>query len=381
MNGEKLRILSCFVIIALVLSGCWNYREIESLAIVSGIAVDKEDGKYSVTYEILDIKSGRDVDITPRLLTVKGCDMFEAFRNTIKLSGEKLYTSHAKALIISEEIAREGVIPVIDWVGRDNQPRDTLRLFIAKGTPARTILEQKPMAVNTVSFELDNIFTWESKLSNTVDTEQWQFRSDLNEKCLSATLSVVGTTDNDGEACTVVSGAGVFKKDKLVGFLSDEETKSLLFVTNKLKGGLLTGKEEMGHESAIVSLEILDSKTKRKPRYENGKIIMDIIINTDVSIGEIGGSIDVIDEPGRAKLKTDFEAMVEGQIKALVAKMQKEQDCDIFGFGKTIKRAQPDLWRQIESDWDHWFPKVQMEVHSTIHIKNSALESKPERPG
>ena len=36
----------------LLLTGCWNYYELNNLAICTGIAIDKIEDKYEVTYLI-----------------------------------------------------------------------------------------------------------------------------------------------------------------------------------------------------------------------------------------------------------------------------------------------------------------------------------------
>jgi spore germination protein KC len=50
----------------MLLSGCWNYREIDKLAIVAGVAIDRdpETNRFLMTTEIIDLKSsGKEVEI------------------------------------------------------------------------------------------------------------------------------------------------------------------------------------------------------------------------------------------------------------------------------------------------------------------------------
>ena len=50
--------LILILICCLLLTGCWSYREINSLYIVAGIAIDKVAGtdKYNITTEFINIK-------------------------------------------------------------------------------------------------------------------------------------------------------------------------------------------------------------------------------------------------------------------------------------------------------------------------------------
>lgn len=378
---KKSMVILCLLPIMAFLSGCWNYREIEKFAIVSGIAIDKKEYKYLVTTETLEMKGGKDTKISTKLLSSEGISVFDAVRNSIKLSGKKLYFSHAKVLIVSKDIAQEGLIPVIDWVNRDAEPRYTMNILVSKEKTAKEILVKQDETTDILSFNLNDMLAAEKSLAHAPKMEVWNFINDISGKGISAILPTVDMTIDGGKMTPEIEGTGVFKGNKLVGYLDGKETEALLFIKNKISGGLLTQKEFLNNSSANVSLEILKNETKLKPRYSDGKITIEITSRTDVTIGENGGTADFIDEEGRKKIKIDFENNLEAQIKNLVKKVQKDYDSDIFGFGKTVKINNPDLWKKIEPEWEQIFRRVDVEVHSTINIKNSVYASKPIKTG
>lgn len=366
------------LVISALISGCWNYREIEKLSIVSGIAIDKIEDKYLVTTETVEIKGGRDTKISTKLLSSEGISIFDAVRNSIKLTGKKLYFSHAKVLIISNDIAKEGLIPVIDWVNRDTEPRYTMNVLISKEKTAKEILQAENKTSEIYSFELHDVLNAEKGLSYAPSVEEWNFVTDISGNGISAILPTVNMAQNK---IPEIEGTGVFKKDKLFGYLDGKETEALLFIKNKIKGGLLTQREISNNSYTNISLEILKNETKLKPSYSDGKITIDITTKTDVVIGENGGTDDFIGEEGRKKLKNDFENHLETQIKNLVKKVQEDYDSDIFGFGKAVRINMPELWKKIELQWEQVFRRVDVDVRSTIIIKNSAYTSKPIKTG
>ena len=66
----------------------------------------------------------------------------------------------------------------------------------------------------------------------------------------------------------VIDSMALFRKDKLVGFLSVEDTRNYLWTQNKIKRTTLTvpcGKDR------YASIRIIDSKTKLKGAIKNGK--------------------------------------------------------------------------------------------------------------
>lgn len=365
----------------ILFSGCWNYREVEKLAIVSGMAFDKNGDNYSVTTEIVEVSGGRESKIKTSLITSEGVTIFDALRKSIKKAGKRLYFSHAEIIILSREVAEEGILPVLDWVSRDAEPRYMLHFLISKEKTAKDILKQKPITMDVLSFELDDMLKSQKSLSVAPDIEEWQFINDLTTMGISATLPTVNITTDSDKLTPEIMGTGIFKQDKLVGFLDGEETKIMLFVKDKIKGGLLVKKEYKGSSVTNISLEIHNNKTHVKPHFANGKITMEINTNTDVALAENGGRENYIEEPARTKLKIDYEAMLQNNIKDLVKKMQGQYDSDIFGFGKAVKLNMPALWKQIEPKWEQIYKNVEVKVHSTINIKNSALLSKPIKAG
>ncbi|SHI13288.1 spore germination protein KC [Sporobacter termitidis DSM 10068] len=382
MKRRKIWILLlCYLLISSVLSGCWNYREVESFAIISGFAVDKKDENYLLTFEIVNVESGKDTVISTKHVTSEGTTVFDAVRKTIKMVGKRLYFSHAEVVILSKEVAEEGIVPILDWVARDAEPRSTLHYLVSKEGPAGEILEQQSMTSDVLAYELSDMLKAQRSLSNALDTEEWQFMRDMATKGLSATLPTVRLTNDDNKVLPEISGAAIFKEDKLVGFIDGEDTMTMMFIKDEIKGGLLVNKEYKGDSVTNMSLEILTSKTKLKPRYADNKITMEIVTETNVAIDENGGRDNYLEGEALAKLKSDFETMLQDNIRNLVKSMQEEYDCDTFGFGRAIKIKLPRVWKQIEPQWSEVYKTVEVEVHSTINIRNTSFESKPVKVG
>ena len=126
MKKIRIALLTFIVLMNLVFAtGCWNYREVDEFSIVTGVAVDKGiENQFQMTVEIVQISSGKDTKMTSKTITVEGKTMFDAARNLISSSGKRLYWSHAKVLILSKEIASEGVTKIIEWYTRDAETRE-----------------------------------------------------------------------------------------------------------------------------------------------------------------------------------------------------------------------------------------------------------------
>lgn len=379
MKKVKAILLSLIVLLnSILFTGCWNYRETEELAIVAGAAIDKNtDGKLSLTIEIVEFSNERESKISPRTVTIEGKTIFDTARNGVLVLGKRLYWSHAKVFIVSEQVAREGIIKVIDWIIRDSETRTNINILVARGHSAKEVLKFMRDKNEIRSFQLGKIIDYQAAISKAPRIEAWDISNNIANKGATAITPVVELKSEVGKEGPSVVGTAIFKKDKLVGFLNGEETKDMLFIQNKVKGGVLVRIEGESNNEIPVSLEMFNSKTKVEPVIYDNNITFNINVNITAAIDELGGSKDFIDERGRKELEKSSEKMLKSRIERLITKMQKEYSADIFGLGIKLKEDNPKEWKKIEDKWEERFQSVHTNVSVNIYIRNSAMLSQP----
>lgn len=384
MKLKKLVLLlaEIFLILAST-TGCWNYREIDKLAIVTGMAIDKgKSNNYLITIEIVNIESGgKEAKTTSKKLEMEGETIFDGVRNIIKISGKRLYFSHTKIVIISKEIAKEGLVPVLDWFNRDAESRHSIHILVSKEKTAAELLSPQSTTNEIRSFEIENMIMAQKSIAKAPNIIISQLIDNLSGEGISATLPVIGITMNQGEKIPELSGTAVFKKGKFVGFLDEKETKDLLFITDEVKRGLIIEKETKNNKKANITFEIFKSKTKIKPVYKNGEFTMDILIKPQVTIAEQGTTKDYVDEKEMKLIKNDTEKKMGMDIEKLVKKVQEEYGADIFGFGRSIFHNKKKIWKRVRENWGEEFKNVNIKVKVELDIKNSALSRKPIKVG
>lgn len=362
---------------SITLTGCWNYREVDKMSIVVGVAVDKgEKEKYKVTASIIQITGGPTSTSTSKIISFEGNTIFDAVRNGVAISGERLYWAHTKVIIISKEIARKGVVSIMDWYNRDSETRFDVDILISKEDSAAKIFSGKGTADPIRSFVLDDMITNQGSYSKAPATDMVKFYNDLNGEGMSATVPTVFLKKSYRDKVPSIMGTAVFKMDKLKGYLNGEESKSFLFIKDEIKGGLITTVMKDKEKKTPVTLEIFKSKTKVTPIIKGNDVKMSIKIETETAIDEIDGHGNFIEDKGRKKLERQASEELKTQIKELIKKVQNKFDSDIFGFGAKINQQDPKLWKKTGSDWDKKFKTLEVNVEANVHIENSAMLSK-----
>jgi spore germination protein KC len=381
MKIKKMFHLLFLIQLAFFMVGCWDYRDVEKLGIVAGFAIDKVEDEYQFSAEIIDIKGGgKSTEISSLVVSATGKTIFEADRKIIGIVGRKLYFNHAEVVIISKEIAEEGIAPVLDWISRDPEPRYTLHLIISNEKTAKEILEKSPAAEDIKSYKLDDTLEMEKYLSETPSVELWQLLTVISGIDKSGILPIVALVPISNGVTQELKGTAVFKDKKMLGVLDDEDTKTLLFILGEIKEGLLENQVYDNNTANKVTVEIFENKTHMKPTINDDRPTMKITTYTEVTISEIQGPTNFDDPEKMIKLKQNFEEMLENKIVQLVKKVQALYNTDIFGFGKAIKIKTPTLWKNtFEPNWDQYFPTIQVEVQATIEIRSSNLINEPVR--
>jgi spore germination protein KC len=229
---------------------------------------------------------------------------------------------------------------------------------------------------DAISFQLAEAFRAQQYSANYINSEAWYFQKDFSNEGISPVLSAVRIVKNNNEEIPEISGAAVFKQDKLVGYIDGNEAESLLFIRNKLKGGVISVKD-VANTKADVSLEVIGNKTTITPQIEDGNITMYINIKIHVGITEMGGDKNFISEEGRAELKNAAKATIKKQIEELIEKTQNNFGSDVLGFGKRIQKKMPGTWKKLVLNWDEAFKTVKTSINVEVNIVSSSSSYKP----
>ena len=385
---EKKKVLCILItIVAIFMSGCWNYSEISDKRIVAGSAIDynAEKDYVEMTVELVKpVMGGEKTQMEQETYYSQGDNLFNAIRNLISKTGKKVFWSHAKVLILSEDIIseKEKFMSVIDFIKRDAETRDDMMLLVSREKTAKEILKTDVKVQEIISFHLEDMLQNNTSISKYRAVPLWKFVDELSGEGISATLPTVEVATYNNTQISQIFGTAVFKGAKTVGWLNGSETKSFLFVIDELKGGTIVIEEDTLSKDPIkIAFEIFKNKTKVKSVYKDEKLSMKIDIKTTVNINEINGDIDFMDEKNLKVIQKNAEDTIKKMVEDVIKKVQEEYESDIFGFGATVSRDNPDLWKVLKADWDSVFSKLDVQVNTELEIRGSALRSKTIKVG
>lgn len=371
------KIASSLLILLLLipLSGCWDYRGLDELTIVTGVAIDKkpEEDIYQLTYEIVDlIEPIKEKGPNRKLIESEGKTIFEAVRNAKRRVSNKLYFGHSELIIICEEIARnEDLNVVLDFFTRDSECRETINVVVSQEKTARDIIASEGIGHTVVTNEILEILEDDKKITSSIlSVELYRLFNIMGAEGKELALPAFHIVQNDGKPTAETNGTAVFKDNKLVGFLSPEESKYFLFIVNEIEGGIFT--VASSGQRPDISFEIYNNDTNLSFEYKDEKLKIKIKTTTVVFLGEFMRQFAPLDEKELNALEETAEKELEDKIRNVVKKLQTEFGSDIFGFGNMIYKKDFRLWRQLKDNWDEHFKSLDLEVEADIRIMNTA---------
>lgn len=264
-----------------------------------------------MTVEVVGISSGeKGGEIKPVYIEMKGDTFFDAARRAVSLAGKRLYWSHAKVMVLSQDIAGHDVDRVLDFVERDAEVREDMWLVVSKEKTAVEVLKSKPVIEKIVSFEIDSMMRAQKSVSRFPSVELYMFVNRLQGNKEDAFLPAAKMVETKDGKTLHMSGTAVFDKNRLTGWLDEPESKLLLCIRNELEGGLFIIEKAAGTDTD-VALEIYQNKTKVEPMISGETIMFDINIKPVVYIAELEGNTDFISKKGRDRLKKSAEERIK----------------------------------------------------------------------
>lgn len=375
--------------IILLLTGCWNYYELNNLAICTGIAIDKIDNKYEVTYLISNAKknetSSKDGEAGTTTYNGTGETIQEAINDLqIKMPFEP-YSGHLVVAVISDEIAKEGLENILDYLARDTESRNFFYILLSKNTKAKNILEIiSPLQTFPSQTIAKDIETSSDNSSLIYKITYNDFIYTLLEQGINPVLNSVTILGNKEEgtdtkeltniipqATIKIDTLGIFKEDKLIGWATLDESKGINLLSNNVENIYIKTK----CEDKYMMNHIENIKVKTNIDLDNNKVLVKIKGKT--SLIETNCKINLENPETIKTIEQNIKEELNRIINESTYLVQKKYKTDVLGYGKIIHKKNPKKWKEIKNNWNEIFKnlKIETEINLTLEEQGSLIQT------
>lgn len=400
MPRRLLRLLLCLPLPALLLSGCWDDRELNELGITSGSAYDWEDNQWKATYQVINPSSGSSgmggsgggSTSSPPFLTftVKGKTIMEAIERTNLTSTREMFFSHSRITVIGRSLAEHGINQLIDTFLRKQDARETVYVFLSEGD-AGDILDQLMQMTKNQGAGIQLMIEQESKLlSYFPGVRLYELAMALSSESRSAVLPEIlltgpktmdeiketGVTDLPSRLA--LGRLGVIKGDTFAGWLSQKQAFGLSFLTDTVKSATIAFASRPSKSDTLdASFVLQNSATTVRPVWAKDHYVIHIEVKGAGVLTELGSVMDLNDRKAIREMEESLEQRVLELMKDSWAEVKK-LGADVTGFAVRIHRSDPKRWKQIEQEksWDRVFRELEIRPHVSLQMERTGLSNK-----
>lgn len=363
----------------LFLGGCWDVLEVDRRGLYTGVGFDlTPDGQIKLTAEFPKTETftkGPAASQGPQAVTLSatGRTAWEAHTALESRTRERACICQLKVVILGEDVARQGMFQVLDFIERMQKYDRYLVVLVAKN--AEAVLRAKPS-----QYHVSSLYIWsfyrrpEIKQQTTFYMPLWRLMVLVHEPALEPVLPYVEVHGND----LYLRGLAIFKGDRMVARLTPREARGLLWArqgrgvlapVSQVRAGTLEVPWP-GRPGGRISLGLLKSKGEAEVSYANGKPAARLKVRVSGNVME-GSDGPLRLTPGMyKKIEVEAARLIRQEIARALAICQ-EKNADAFGLAESFRAAYPKEW--TPEMWERVFPTLPVDIQVQVRLKKSGL--------
>jgi spore germination protein KC len=380
--------IALLIIISITMTGCWDSVETEDLGVIRvvGLGMSKNNDIRVIIQEIPHEKQTGGNQGTGTadggkssfyLYAASAPTISEAIQRMAANEHHKLYFAHTNIIILEEELVSSiGIKSIVDFLERNPEIRLSSWILIAPtnqfdkilSTDVGIGLDTGGMLEETINNKRGNSFITIDNLGDFIEL--------VNKSGCEAYASGVSmiskgfanetiTNSQSSKQKFYVRDTAVFKGDKMVGWLVNEEYKGFSWINGAVKGAIIN--IPFGDE--VLSLRIVRIKSKLQPIIDNGKMKMNINIEVLSNIAESRVKYNFMNEDTIKKVEQLQSEKIKSEITAALEK-SKRLGSDVFGMGSYFNMKYPEFWKGVKDNWESYYPEVKVNINVDSKVKN-----------
>lgn len=371
-----------FLILLLpLLSGCYNYRELNDLGITTAVSIDYKDNNFYVIAEVINPIKQQDASSSNNSPFVNynssSSSLQDAFRKVVLESPRQLYAAQLEIIVLSEEVVNNHLEEVLEYFARDPESRTEIKIIVAKTEDSTKAITLQTLLTSLSSSNIINSLDLQSKVLGMAYpvtlNELLNMYIDPYLEVVLPSMTLYGNyeigdekeniTTSSPKAIVKIDGSTITKDNKILGYLDLEESKILNLINGKLKETII----KMNYYDGYIIFEPNRIKVSRELDIKNN--IIKINISGYSKTKEIQSNINVKDPKEVEKLNKALNMELEKKITDTFNSIREKYGTDVFGFQELYYRTNYKYFKENCTNWyEDIYPKIKLEVKANVRL-------------
>lgn len=348
------------IFLTFICTGCYNYKELNELGIVSAMGISKDGDLYNLDIQLLNVLDSEKSGLNKSPITVisgQGETIFEAARSMNKKTSKVFFLADVDYVFLDQSVLNDGLDEIMDFLIRDT--RLSLNFLVVTSTENKSLDILSSIShfdTNSANNLYDAIMNSEIRygginslhvrelINNYYAKGKYTIFPNVYIKDTSKSSENDSLEDSKSESYVEVKNM-VFFKDKEAIELTDEETKGVNFLRNKIKNATLTIECDGGY----FTIETLESKMKLKSKLNIDQLNVKGNVGAEIVYYGCKDNLDNADVLKSISKKAEKE--VESYITKAFNK-SKKYNYDFLGLGNYIYKNNYKYFDFENKDWN-----------------------------
>ncbi|WP_171632396.1 Ger(x)C family spore germination protein [Paenibacillus plantarum] len=363
----KRRYMTVLLSFLLLLTGCWDQRELRNIRMVHTAGVDLlNENKVRLTVSIPTVKTSIEQQgkvITPKI-SAEGRSVQEASIQLQKMVSQHMDLRETRVLLINKKFAEKSLYEALDFFYREAHFPISVFIAITDGT-AHDVVQLNVEDRSMISEYLYDLL---------VSSEQEGFIPKESPFLISSIMKVSGFDNvlpfislRTGKERVKIDGVALFHEKQMTGKLDDLHARAFVMLATKKSYGSIT--EPIGPRDTYVTLSFKRSRHKVELTFPDNKVTADIFLTLDCTLMD-NPSGEPLDKPMIDSMSLKLEKLLNDRAEETIRQLQ-QANCDGLSIGLQMKARHNRKWEKL--DWNQEYPKINIKPHIQVKIENHGL--------
>ncbi|PJN88588.1 hypothetical protein CVN76_19425 [Bacillus sp. mrc49] len=350
MKKNRLFKLSIVCMTIIILSGCWDIKDINKRTIPLVLGISKEQGgQYKVTLQIPVLKNESQVS---KVVTGKGESITSALGKIRTNSENAVDYTQIRLIVVQNNLAhnqKELTAIVKFLMGSEEIPSRSLIAITDENVEdvLSSINDKLGVHASSIYDFFNKGADWAPEIFS---TPVWEVYRSLFSSTKDIAVPVIRSGKN---TVLIFEGSDILKKGELMDRFKPEEIQLIRVLQNKNEKGKI---ESLGFASIMVS----NSSIRLTPSLKNNKPSLASNLNIKINVLERNDGVT------NEKIIEELERVIEKRFFQVLKRMQ-ESHTDIFGFGQEFQQL--ISYNELKNWRDEYFPELKVNFKVEVNME------------